>query len=121
MTLERLTLPINRSLADSVRYSNSSEHWSFSIHPIVFQTILKPFFILVLSGTHCFYSFIPETARASFISLHRLLAILYTLAGIFFHKFNQRPNLPRNIGELNTVQVSDLQAYSNPALLLYIF
>ena len=65
-------------------YSSSSEHRSFSIHYIPFCTTLKPFFILVLSGTHCFCSFIPEITRASFISRHRLLAILYTLAGIFF-------------------------------------
>ena len=65
-------------------YSSPSEHRSFSIHPIIFQAILKPFFILVLSDTHCFRSFIPEITRALFISRHRLLAILYTLAGIFF-------------------------------------
>ena len=69
-----------------IRICNSifSEHRSFSIHYIPFCTTLKPFFILVLSGTHCFCSFIPEITRASFISRHRLLAILYTLADIFF-------------------------------------
>ena len=35
-------------------YSNSSEHRSFSIHSVIFRAILKLFFILMLSGTHCF-------------------------------------------------------------------